>query len=75
MSSCNHATLELVPQRRATVRCRRCNLTLSADELGDGYCPECFDAKGIKNYEFESIASNGSKTIYRCEECGAVIEL
>ena len=73
MTICKHSTLELLPERKSTVRCKNCHLTISADDLGDGYCPECFDAAGVKRYDFESVASGASVTRYRCEECGAII--
>jgi hypothetical protein len=31
-------------------------LTISADELGASYCPECFEVNGTKRYNFEEIA-------------------
>jgi Zn finger protein HypA/HybF involved in hydrogenase expression len=74
MTSCKHANLELLPERKNTLRCRRCHLTISADELGDGFCPECFDSSGAKNYDFETItAATHSGARYRCEDCGAII--
>ena len=74
MNDCKHPTLELLPERKGTVRCKHCHLTISADELADGYCPECFDREGAKNYQFEALAGSGSSAVrYRCEECGAII--
>jgi len=74
MTSCKHLTLELIPERKSTVRCKRCHLTMSADELGDGYCPECFDSTGVKHFDFESLASSSGNVVrYRCEECGVII--
>jgi len=74
MNDCKHANLELLPERKSTVRCKHCHLTISADELGDSYCPECFDREGVKNYQFETLASSDSNAArYRCEECGAII--
>lgn len=74
MPLCNHSTLELLPERKKTVRCRHCHLTLSAAELGDGFCPECFETSGSKRYEFEEVITVASASVrYRCEECGAVI--
>ena len=56
------------------MRCKRCHLTMSADELGDGYCPECFDSTGAKHFDFESLSvANNNVVRYRCEECGAII--
>jgi Zn finger protein HypA/HybF involved in hydrogenase expression len=74
MSACRHTTLELLPERRSTVRCKHCHLTLSADEIGDGFCPECFDGTRVKRYDFESLSSGSASVVrYRCEECGAII--
>jgi Zn finger protein HypA/HybF involved in hydrogenase expression len=74
MASCKHSTLELIPERKSTVRCKRCHLTMAADDLGDGYCPECFDSSGVKYYDFESVSASTSNVVrYRCEECGAII--
>jgi hypothetical protein len=50
-------------------------LTIAGDELGEGYCPECFENSGTERYEFEELTSAGSGLVrYRCEECGAIIE-
>jgi len=74
MTSCKHTTLELLIERKTTLRCRRCHLTISEDELGDGFCPECFDSTGAKNYDFEVLTNTASNVVrYRCEECGAII--
>jgi predicted RNA-binding Zn-ribbon protein involved in translation (DUF1610 family) len=74
MAACKHSALELIPERKSTVRCKHCHLTLSADELGDGYCPECFDGSGEKRYDFEALSNPGGNVVrYRCEECGAII--
>jgi phage FluMu protein Com len=75
MASCPHTTLELLPERKKTLRCRHCDLTLDAEELGDGYCPECFEISGKKRYEFEETnPPDGRVAKYRCEECGAIIK-
>ena len=74
MTSCKHSSLELLPERKAALCCRRCHLTISAEELSDGYCPECFDSTGAKHYDFESVTSTAGNAVrYRCEECGAII--
>jgi predicted RNA-binding Zn-ribbon protein involved in translation (DUF1610 family) len=73
MNDCKHESLELLPERKSSVRCRHCHLTLSAEELGDGYCPECFDRDGTKNYQFETLDSETKAVRYRCEDCGAII--
>jgi hypothetical protein len=75
MSSCHHETLELLPERKSTLRCRYCHLTISGEELGDGFCPECFETTGSKRYEFEQMAATetgGAR--YRSVECGAIIK-
>ena len=75
MTACNHSTLELLPEPKKTLRCKHCHLTIAESELGDGYCPECFDAFGIKRSDFEEMANTKPAVVrYRCEECGAVIE-
>lgn len=75
MSTCPHNHLLLPPQGKAKRRCRHCHLTIAADELGDGFCPECFEKDGERRYDFEEITeTNPQKTLYRCEDCGAVIE-
>jgi predicted RNA-binding Zn-ribbon protein involved in translation (DUF1610 family) len=74
MKSCSHTNLELLPERKNTVRCRYCHLTLAGEDLQDGFCPECFDVSGIKRYEFEEVKrSEESATRYRCDDCGAII--
>ncbi|MGB7951892.1 MAG: hypothetical protein WCH75_29755 [Candidatus Binatia bacterium] len=74
MDPCPHASLELLPERKTTLRCRHCHLTLNGEELGDGFCPECFDATGSKRYEFEQIATTEGSARYRCEDCGVIIQ-
>ena len=75
MTKCSHSSLVLLPQKKNLVRCRHCHLTIKADELRESYCPECFEIKGRKQYDFEEIADveNGISR-YRCEECGVIIE-
>jgi hypothetical protein len=49
-------------------------LTIKADELEGDCCPECFDAQGAKNYDFEEIVEEDSGLVrYSCEECGEII--
>lgn len=75
MVSCDHSTLELLPEKKDRLRCRHCHLTIDADELGDGYCPECFENEGKKRYEFDPIkAVERSLPRYRCERCGVIID-
>jgi hypothetical protein len=74
MPSCKHSALELLPERRPALRCRRCHLTISAEELDNGFCPECFAGTGVKHYDFEAVASQSNSGVrYRCEECGAIV--
>ena len=75
MKSCNHSALELLPERKKTLRCRNCHLTMAAEEVDDGFCPECFANSGSKRYDFEEMAASaGMVSRYRCEECGAIIK-
>jgi rubrerythrin len=74
MSSCNHTTLELLPFRKRTLRCRQCHLTLDADELGDNPCPECLHRLGKRHFEFEELESDRGNATYRCEECGVLVK-
>ena len=75
MASCNHNNLLLLSLKKARLRCRSCHLTITKNELGDGYCPECFEMKGKKQYDFEAVEeTEKGKTIYRCEDCGVKVE-
>jgi len=75
MTTCRHLNLVLLPGDKHKLRCKRCNLTISADELQGGYCPECFEVTGTKHCDFEEIESeDNEKARYRCEDCGAIIE-
>ena len=74
MNSCNHTNLELLPERKKTVRCRHCHLTLAVEVLPDGFCPECFDTSGAKRYEFDEVKSREEPAArYRCDDCGVII--
>jgi LSD1 subclass zinc finger protein len=77
MSSCRHLNLVLLPRPAKKLRCRHCHLTIAAEELGCGYCPECFDASGKKSFDFEEVnaPAEDEKTRYRCEDCGAIIDV
>ena len=73
MSACKHGTLLLVksPPKK---RCQHCHLTLTADDLGDGYCPECYETHGRKLFDFEEIHESGKEyPQYVCEACGVLI--
>ncbi len=75
MTLCKHNILVMLPGKKNLLRCRRCHLTITADELGEGHCPECFEISGGKQYDFEEIpAVDTGKTRYRCEECGVIVE-
>lgn len=75
MSTCGHSRLVLLPAEKGKLRCRHCHLTIRADELDGGHCPECFEADRTKRYEFEEIiAERPGASRYRCEECGVIIE-
>ena len=75
MPQCSHKTLTLLKERRDRLRCKKCHLIISADELGSRCCPECYAVNGERRYDFEEIAPKGDElTRYRCDECGAVIE-
>ncbi|MDH4027861.1 MAG: hypothetical protein OEU95_03390 [Nitrospirota bacterium] len=75
MTSCRHSVLILLPGRKNMLRCRRCHLLITPDELKKGHCPECFEVSGNKQYDFEEVAAGQTGTDrYRCEECGVIIE-
>jgi hypothetical protein len=75
MSDCPHTVLALAPARSPRLRCRHCHLTIAADELGSGSCPECLDAYGIQRRDFEPVADDaGGGVRYCCEACGLIVE-
>jgi len=48
---------------------------IKADELGKSFCPECFETRSVKLYDFEEIAETETGAVrYRCEDCGVIIE-
>jgi predicted RNA-binding Zn-ribbon protein involved in translation (DUF1610 family) len=72
MNPCMHTHITVIRENAPRLRCRHCHLTIKADELADGYCPECFEAQGRKRDDFESVDSpHGPKVRFRCEDCGA----
>lgn len=73
MPPCRHTHLILLPESGQRLRCRRCHLTLSAEELQDGFCPECYESSGRRHYDFEPVEST-QETRYRCEQCGILIQ-
>jgi len=75
MTSCRHLNLVVLPAGGGKLRCRHCHLTITADEMPGGYCPECFEVRGEKHSDFDTVADpHQAKTRYRCEACGAIIE-
>ena len=73
VESCSHLTLVLV-QPESKCRCRHCQLVLSAEELGESFCPECFEERGLRNYDFEKVAAQAEgRPLYVCEDCGVGI--
>ena len=75
MSGCPHEVLTLVPKDSNKLRCQRCHLTLSPDELVNGCCPECYEVRGEKHSDFEKVEeADDAPTRYRCDRCGMVIE-
>ncbi len=75
MTECRHKVLVLVPHEGSKLRCRSCHLTISKDELGGSYCPECYAERGVRSYDFEEVeATSSKKTRYLCDECNLVIE-
>jgi hypothetical protein len=48
---------------------------IKADELGKSFCPECFETRSEKLYDFEEMAEAETGVVrYRCEDCGVIIE-
>ena len=76
MDSCSHNNLLLLLDRNKNkLRCRHCHLTINADEIGDSYCPECYEREGWKRYDLEEMQTPDSAGArYRCEDCGIFIE-
>ncbi|MGD8389207.1 MAG: hypothetical protein PVG49_18815 [Desulfobacteraceae bacterium] len=76
MEDCKHRKLVLVQPEANKLRCRRCNLTISRDELEGDFCPECLEVRGERHNDFEEVpAEEAGRAYYRCETCGAVIEV
>ena len=73
--SCQHHNLVLLHEAKPRLRCRHCHLTIKQEDIGDGYCPECFELTGEKRYDFEPVEQAEAGPVkYRCEDCGAIIE-
>jgi RNase P subunit RPR2 len=73
MTECDHRNLVLLTDTAKRLRCRYCHLTIRADEVKAGYCPECFESSGKKRAEFEPVDTPAA-TRYQCEACGEIIE-
>lgn len=70
MDACKHRNLVLLTPPKERLRCRHCHLTLTRAELKSRYCPECYEATGVKRFDFEEIVAAGSEPVYyRCEDC------
>ena len=75
MTSSSHNTLELLPEKKSRLQCRHCHLTITSVELGDNFCPECYEIHNEKRYDFNELgAEKFGPARYRCEECGVIIE-
>ena len=75
MAGCTHEKLELIQPPKQRVRCTYCHLVIAREELVHGYCPECYEARGVSHYEFEEVKEKQQPNVrYRCEDCGAIIE-
>jgi predicted RNA-binding Zn-ribbon protein involved in translation (DUF1610 family) len=62
------------PDTKTRLQCQHCHLTITSDELGSSFCPECFEKTGKKRYDFNSVSTPKSEEVrYRCESCGIVI--
>ncbi len=73
MPPCPHLNLMLLETPAPRMRCRHCHLTIRADELNGGYCPECYETDGRRRYDFETLAPRDAVVRYRCEDCGILI--
>lgn len=75
MAVCSHKTLILLAENEDRLRCRHCHLVISAEELGNGDCPECRSVRGERRRDFDRITPGTGETVrYRCQACGASIE-
>lgn len=73
MGECPHTNIILLPKEAGRLRCRHCHLTLKAEELENGCCPECLAVSGKRRADFDKIESENEAVQYRCEECGALL--
>jgi len=71
---CRHPILEALPPESRRLRCKVCHLTIRQEDLRGGPCPECYEARGKRNYEFETLpAPNTAIVRYRCDACGFLV--
>ncbi|MDY7036741.1 MAG: hypothetical protein SV375_11345 [Thermodesulfobacteriota bacterium] len=74
MTQCKHKNLILIPPQNEKLRCRHCHLIIDVKEIGEGCCPECYEALGTKRRDFEKLKpEDDGKIRYRCEDCGVII--
>ncbi len=73
MPTCSHNNLLLLAAPAPKLRCRHCHLTIRAEELDGGPCPECYEASGRRRYDFETLVEAPGSGQYRCEDCGILI--
>ena len=75
MDTCPHKHLVLLNAARERVRCRVCHLTIAEIDLDGGYCPECYETRGVRQYDFDPVSPQTEDgTTYRCEDCGALVK-
>ncbi len=74
MLQCKHPILTLLPGPKSKKRCAHCHLIINTIELGDGYCPECYETHDEKRYDFTEVKTSEYKSKYRCEECGLIVD-
>ena len=74
MSECFHKNLTLIRAQTKKLRCEHCHLTISPDELEEGYCPECYESTGQKKTDFKEVPPEASnKSQYICDDCQITI--
>ncbi|MBT8369824.1 MAG: hypothetical protein KJO34_02610 [Deltaproteobacteria bacterium] len=75
MTSCAHYSLVLLPGKKSRLQCRHCQLTITSAELGESFCPECYEIHNEKRYDFDELTAEEQGAVrYRCEKCGVIIE-
>jgi hypothetical protein len=76
IDSCKHQNLVLVKENKNKVRCTHCHLTINKEELDTDFCPECWETDGVKRRDFIKVEEKkGGTGSYRCEDCGAEIDV